>query len=54
MKIPSLAAAMTLSFSAGVAARKQLKTVQMSDFSEKTFTNNIDHFETTPDYKLTY
>ncbi len=26
----------------------------MEDFSEKSFVNNIDHFETSPDNKLTY
>jgi hypothetical protein len=51
MKIPAMAVALTLGFSAGAIARKQLKQVQMSDFSEKSFTNNINHFDTTPDDK---
>jgi hypothetical protein len=45
---------MTLSLGAGTLAHKQLKKVLMSDFSEKTFINNIDHFTSTPDHKLTY
>ena len=54
MKFTSLTVAMTLSLGAGTLAHKQLKKVLMSDFSEKTFINNIDHFTSTPDHKLTY
>lgn len=44
MKVYGVVSAFTLSLINGVKTKKPMKKVLMSDFSEMTFQNKIDHF----------